>query len=364
MPEYYLVRKLFNMKPALLFTFLLIMSELPAQNVGIGTTTPVNRLDISGMNNWDLINGEGDARIGNNNYRLKFGVALAGGGAGAAALMQYGNPNGFNLLNLGSQGKYILSLNGNLGRAGIGTELPGADLEISSTGSAVPKIMLTQPQTVTSPVRMRFLNSFNNQYWDIATYSADNAFGSTLSFINSNTGSTGFGINGNAAMIVNGTTGTIGQSLHSRGPAQPAYWASSTNQLYNNTTMLEVTEPFAGTGGYSVIPGLINSFSTTGNAKVLVSFNVTLSTPACNPCGNSELYFLLQQNGNPVVSTVVFRYDIPNGVAMRSFSGTHVFNVGPGNQTIQLMLSTSGPVVNSAPCCGGANSLIYQVIPQ
>jgi hypothetical protein len=80
--------------------------------VGIGNTNPVNRLDVAGLNNWDLTNTEGDMRIGNSSYRIKFGVALAGGGAGASSIMQYGVPGGVNNLALGSQGKAYINLNG------------------------------------------------------------------------------------------------------------------------------------------------------------------------------------------------------------------------------------------------------------
>ena len=80
--------------------------------VGIGTNTPVNRLDVAGLNNWDLVSTEGDMRIGTSAYRIKFGVATGGGGAGASTIMQYGQPGGFNNLALGSQGKSFINLNG------------------------------------------------------------------------------------------------------------------------------------------------------------------------------------------------------------------------------------------------------------
>ena len=80
--------------------------------VGIGNTTPVNRLDVAGLNNWDLTNTEGDMRIGSNSYRIKFGVALGGAGAGSSTIMQYGQPGGVNNLALGSQGKNYINING------------------------------------------------------------------------------------------------------------------------------------------------------------------------------------------------------------------------------------------------------------
>lgn len=104
-----------------------------AQNVGIGTTTPVNRLDIVGINGWNLAGSEGDVRIGNANYRLKFGVALGGSGAGAANIMQYGQPGGFNVLSLGAQGNQVLYVNGNSNSVGIGIVSPSSKFEVSGT---------------------------------------------------------------------------------------------------------------------------------------------------------------------------------------------------------------------------------------
>jgi hypothetical protein len=102
-------------------------------NVGIGTTSPVTKLDLSGGNNWDLVNGEGDFRIGNSSYRLKVGVALGGGGAGAVGIMQYGVTGGYNVLSLGAQGSYQLFINGSTQRVGIGTDAPGYKLTVNGT---------------------------------------------------------------------------------------------------------------------------------------------------------------------------------------------------------------------------------------
>jgi hypothetical protein len=104
-----------------------------AGNIGLGTNIPVTRLDIVGGNNWDLVSGEGDLRLGNSLYRIKMGIALDGGGAGAAGIMQYGQPGGYNVLKLGAQGNYVLFINGSTQRVGIGTDNPGAKLDIQGT---------------------------------------------------------------------------------------------------------------------------------------------------------------------------------------------------------------------------------------
>ncbi len=108
-------------------------SIIHAQNVGIGTPTPASRLDIAGTDGWNVSAGEGDVRIGNPTYRLKFGVALGGGGAGAANIMQYGQPGGYNVLSLGAQGNQVLFVNGGLASVGIGTTSPTSLLQVNGT---------------------------------------------------------------------------------------------------------------------------------------------------------------------------------------------------------------------------------------
>jgi hypothetical protein len=101
--------------------------------VGIGTSVPSAVLDVIGGNNWDLVNGNGDFRLGNAQYRIKMGIALGGGGAGAAGIMQYGQPGGYNVLKLGAQGNYLLFINGSSQGVGIGTDAPQASLDIQGS---------------------------------------------------------------------------------------------------------------------------------------------------------------------------------------------------------------------------------------
>ena len=96
-------------------------------NTGIGVLNPVTKLEVAGSNNWDLSNTEGDFRIGNSSYRIKMGIALAGGGAGAASIRSAG---GIERLNLGAGNATLLTLNGASGRVGIGTEGPSEKLEV------------------------------------------------------------------------------------------------------------------------------------------------------------------------------------------------------------------------------------------
>ncbi len=121
------------MKKLLLPPLVFLCIIVNAQNIGIGTTTPATRLDVGGTNGWNVSAGEGDVRIGNPSYRLKFGVALSGGGAGAANIMQYGQPGGFNVLSLGAQGNQVLFVNGGTASVGVGTNSPTSLLQVNGT---------------------------------------------------------------------------------------------------------------------------------------------------------------------------------------------------------------------------------------
>ena len=116
----------------ILISFLFCIKD-NAQNIGICTTTPAARLDVGGVNGWNVSAGEGDVRIGNPSYRLKFGVAYSGGGAGAANIMQQGQPGGFNVLSLGAQGNLVLFVNGGSASVGIGTNSPTSLLQVNGT---------------------------------------------------------------------------------------------------------------------------------------------------------------------------------------------------------------------------------------
>ena len=78
-------------------------------HVGVGVRYPEAQLDVAG-GQWDLNNTEGDFRIGDDNYRLKIGIATGGGGAGSVGLRAVG---GAEKLILGSGIWETLTVSGN-----------------------------------------------------------------------------------------------------------------------------------------------------------------------------------------------------------------------------------------------------------
>lgn len=65
------------------------MTILADGKIGVGTTIPITKLNVVG-GNWDLATNNGDFAIGNTTYKLKFGIAIDGGGAGDARIYTTG----------------------------------------------------------------------------------------------------------------------------------------------------------------------------------------------------------------------------------------------------------------------------------
>ena len=97
--------------------------------VGIGTTSPLTTLNVSG-GNWDLATTNGDFAIGNSTYKLKFGVATSGAGAGDARIYTTG---GTNRTILGSNATDILAITPT--GVGVATITPSGKLHIEHDGT-------------------------------------------------------------------------------------------------------------------------------------------------------------------------------------------------------------------------------------
>lgn len=92
---------------------------------GFGVDPPETKLHVSG-GNWDLSANEGDFKIGSSSYRIKMGIATAGGGSGDARIRAQG---GTNRLMLGTGTNDVLTMYGT--NVGVGTTFPGSRLDVN-----------------------------------------------------------------------------------------------------------------------------------------------------------------------------------------------------------------------------------------
>ena len=288
------------------------------KNIGIGTTTPASRFDIAGENNWDLLNGEGDFRIGNPSYRLKMGVALGGGGAGAATIMQHGQPGGYNVLSLGAQGNNILYLNGSNQSVGIGINTPNAPLGFPATIGK--KITLYPGATgdVGFAVGVNRLQIYSDNP------NSDVAFG----YDAAGTFNEKFAVKSNGALALNGNTGTAGQIIQSNGsggatydfPVKTYQWGLPYISDFSSTTETNI---------------FTQSFSTQANSTLVISVQVGIAV-YCLACADGNAYALVYIDGSRVGD--MFLNAGANVATSNSLSNLMV-NVGAGDHTIQYNIS-------------------------
>lgn len=105
------------------------MRLLANGNLGINTKNPEAKLHVDG-DQWDVVNTEGDVKIGTVDYRLKFGVETSGGAAGTARMFAAG---GAQKLILGGGTSEVLSIDG-AGNTSIGGKTSNAKLRLFRSG--------------------------------------------------------------------------------------------------------------------------------------------------------------------------------------------------------------------------------------
>jgi len=322
-----------------------------AGNVGIQRSAPLARLDVLG-GNWDVVNGEGDLRIGDGVTRLKIGIATGGGGTGAATIMEQGPVGAYNVLSLGTQGNKVLHVNGATQRVGIGTDAPKAPLGFPAT--------LGKKITLYSGGTNDY--GFGISGGRLQVYSDSPVSDVAIGYDTGGAFTERFAFKGSGALAVNGNTGSAGQVLQSNGSGAAASWVNPTSAqyggLYNTSSNSSVLVTDFATP--VVLPGLTQTFSVSGNARVLVSFVVLVRPQPCFACGSSTAIVDLNLNGGLVNR---FNQDVPNG-GSGMLSPVWVLDVGPGTHTVDVRGTCLGPDTQLGGVGVLRSALTLQVVPQ
>jgi hypothetical protein len=282
------------------------------------------------------------------------------------------------------------------GNVGIGTNNPAAKLHVTSGTSGVPPY----------PGAQSILESNGHTYLNILSPSLNESgilFGKGTDgfnggiIYNSITSPSGFQFrtNGNQTRMVMdafgrvgiGTTspistldingsirlsglltlgsndGTAGQVLQSNGGAAAPTWSSGTNILYNNTLLFTATNEITLTNAASVIPGLSYNFSSSGNTKLIINFDVSANALSCGGCGYSTAYIELVLDG---VHARTFQWTLYNG-EQTMLTGSHLRLLAGGSHTISVLATADGPSITFGCASCAANrfdTMIVQIIPQ
>jgi hypothetical protein len=145
-----------------------LTADLGLWRVGIGRPDPAVRLDIQGTGSYNLAASEGDFRLGDETYRLKMGVASAGGGAGDAYVASS------HRLFLGAGTTLgttqTMSVNSN-GRVGIGTFSPSARLKVVGDTITIPVVEAIVAYNGNAHVRGISSSSTPADGWGYGVYS-------------------------------------------------------------------------------------------------------------------------------------------------------------------------------------------------
>ncbi|MBK7369184.1 MAG: hypothetical protein IPJ04_15165 [Candidatus Eisenbacteria bacterium] len=322
-----------------------------AGNVGIQRTAPTARLDVLG-GNWDVVNGEGDFRIGDGLTRIKFGIATSGGGTGAATIMEHGPAGAYNVLSLGTQGTKVLHVNGVNQRVGIGTDAPTAPLGFTAT--------LGKKITLYPGIGGDY--GFGISGGRLQLFADPGATDIALGVDNGGAFSERFAFKTNGAIAVNGNTGAAGQVLQSNGSGAAATWVSPTNSAYNNFYTIESANNVA-LAAYAIqaLPDMSQTFTLAGNARVTVDFAIFVYPSPCAFCAPTIAEAKLIIDGAEVHD---WRETVANG-EYGTISASFTRTLGAGAHTISISAEpyTTGATFGSTNPRYG-NTMSVQITPQ
>ena len=320
-----------------------------AGNVGIQRATPLARLDVLG-GNWDVVNGEGDFRIGDASTRLKIGLATAGGGTGAATIMEHGPAGAYNVLALGTQGNKVLHINGNSQRVGIGIDAPSAPLGFAA--------LLGKKITLYPAGANDYglgISSGRLQIFTDGGAGGDVAIGTDAA----GTFTERLAVKNNGALAVSGNTGAAGQVLQSNGSGAAVTWVNPTSNRYGNFYQITATT-YLPINGAAAFPGLSQVVNVSTTSRLVINFSIASGSAPCFACPGSSPSVQLLVNSAPHHA---YSVSVANG-EQETISGTYSFVATPGSYNISFFVNSGAAAIEFGASGQGASLLYIEVIPQ
>jgi len=266
-PSYASQMRLFNNRPGASLVLLAGSGSVHINDdgkVGIDVTNPAATMHVKG-GNWDLAATEGDLMIGDATYRLKFGVALDGGGAGDARIFASG---GTNKLILGGGTAEVLGLDAT-GAVDIGSSSANGELRLFRSGVAN---RVLHAYTNGRGGNLDFFDESNNAIGAMeADYDGSGGYFSVYRTV----GSAGFVVDGNAAGVQEPWVGIMGSSQSVTFDMDQ----SGTNTVVLPPSAIHSTEIADEPGAASYVEGGVTGIALT-NSNYNILGSRTIVTPA------------------------------------------------------------------------------------
>ncbi|RYD74510.1 MAG: hypothetical protein EOP53_18130 [Sphingobacteriales bacterium] len=352
------------MKNLFLFSLVLLMQDLFAQHIGIGTNTPRSPLSF-GTTLGQKISLWDNGNTGGNNYGLGIQHALIQIHTDSAKHdIVYGTGG---VENFSEKIRFT-----GTGKVGVNVSNPGTELDVAgnirlrSYDINTAALMGFTQLNNNSPV---FMGQHNDSTLGIYTYSS--LYNGPSLTMNTNTGAVGIkyatpkaplsfapelGYKISLKQDANGNTGTAGQILVSQGAGSPAIWKGREKaapvrfQSYDQLTIADTD--------YSEhsIPGLrYVGYDHNAVSKRLFQFGVEVESVACVACPPTEFFCMIHAG----TEYSYFYFYVRNG-EKKYITGKQIMPAGAtSNVTYISIRRTSGPALKVGSGTTASPSFMY-----
>jgi len=296
----------------------LYLNSQSSGNVGIGTSSPVSKLDVRGTAGITSFTGTSPMAIttqgatSTNDYS---GIDFTeNGNAPRARIASYFSGSG-SYLQFGTSNNYTSGITNTAmtidysGNVGIGTSSPGGKLQVSGADSSV----VTLINGATKGVRFNISSSGSAiegvDNTGVASYQPLTLGGVSLSFSTSGTGRVNVDSNGN--MLVVSAAG-LGYGTGAGGTVTQAT-SKSTAVTLNKPTGQITTNNAALAGGASVAFQVFNSLMSASDTVVLQSTNGNYTPRVYNNTSGSFFVNLKNETGGSLSDAIIINFAIIKG---------------------------------------------------